>query len=100
MSFKPERFIGRASYIRQNNDDFISYPYETAIQLLKQITKYKTPLEKMMIISSISSEISDCVNDFWSQFDSYTKEGFLNIEAEQLQNVFTYRRFFCSFENN
>ena len=90
MSFKPERFIGRVSYIRQNNDDLISYPYETAIQLLRQITKYKTPLEKMMIIASISSEISDCINDFWSQLDNYTKDGFLSIEAEQLQNIFTY----------
>ena len=90
MPFIPEKFIGRVSYMRKNNDDFISYPYETAIQLLKQIKKYKTPFEKMMIIASISNEITDCINDFWSQMESYIKKDLLGIEAEQIVTIFIY----------
>ena len=90
MPFIPEKFIGRVSYLRKNNDDFISYPYETAIQLLKQIRKYKTPFEKMMIIASISNEITDCINDFWSQLESYIKKDLLGIEAEQIVTIFIY----------
>ena len=90
MPFIPEKFIGRVSYMRKNNDDFISYPYETAIQLLKQIRKYKTPFEKMMIIASISNEITDCINDFWSQLESYIKKDLLGIEAEQIVTIFIY----------
>jgi hypothetical protein len=90
VPFIPEKFIGRVSYMRKNNDDFISYPYETAIQLLKQIRKYKTPFEKMMIIASISNEITDCINDFWSQLESYIKKDLLGIEAEQIVTIFIY----------
>ena len=90
VPFIPEKFIGRVSYMRKNNDDFISYPYETAIQLLKQIRKYKTPFEKMMIIASISNEITDCINDFWGQMESYIKKDLLGIEAEQIVTIFIY----------
>ena len=90
VPFIPEKFIGRVSYMRKNNDDSISYPYETAIQLLKQIKKYKTPFEKMMIIASISNEITDCINDFWSKLENYIKKDLLGIEAEQIVTIFIY----------
>ena len=66
MPFVPEKILGRVSFMKKNIDDYLPYPYETAIQLLKQISKYKTPFEKMMIIASISNEITDCINDFWT----------------------------------
>jgi hypothetical protein len=44
--------------MRQNEDVFLSHTYETAILLLKQIENYKTTFEKMMIIASISNEIT------------------------------------------
>lgn len=90
MPFVPEKILGRVSFMRPNNDDFISYPYETAIQLLKQIKKYKTPFEKMMIIASISNEITDCINDFWTEMENYIKKDFLGIEAEQIMTIFIY----------
>ena len=53
-----EKIFNRISYTRTKNIEYLSYPYETAIQLLKQIQKFKTPFEKMMIFASISSEIT------------------------------------------
>ena len=90
MPFVPEKIIGRVSFMRKNIDDFLSYPYETAIQLLKQIRRYKTPFEKMMIIASISNEITDCINDFWTEMENYIKKDFLGIEAEQIMTIFIY----------
>ena len=90
MPFVPEKIFGRVSFMRRNNDDLLSYPYETAIQLLKQIKKYKTPFEKMMIIASISNEITDCINDFWTEMENYIKKDFLGIEAEQIMTIFIY----------
>ena len=90
MPFIPEKIIGRLSFMRQNKDDFLSYPYETAILLLKQIEKYKTPFEKMMIIASISNEITDCINDFWQEMEEYIKKDYLSIEAEQIMTIFIY----------
>ena len=76
--------------MRQNKDDYLSYPYETAIQLIKQIKKYKTPFEKMMIIANISNEITDCINDFWQEMEEYIKKDYLSIEAEQIMTIFIY----------
>ena len=90
MPFVPDKILGRVSFVRTNNDDRIPYPYETAIQLLKQIRKYKTPFEKMMIIASISNEITDCINDFWTEMENYIKKDLLGIEAEQIMTIFIY----------
>jgi hypothetical protein len=90
VPFMPEKILGRVSFLRQNRDDFLSYPYETAIQLLKQIEKYKTPFEKMMIIANISNEITDCINDFWQEMEDFIKKDYLSIEAEQIMTIFIY----------
>ena len=90
VPFTPEKILGRVSFLRQNKDDFLSYPYETAIQLIKQIKKYKTPFEKMMIIANISNEITDCINDFWQEMEEYIKKDYLSIEAEQIMTIFIY----------
>ena len=90
IPFAPEKVFNRVSFIRTGNDDYLPFPYETAIELLKQIEKYKTPFEKMMIIASISSEITDCINDFWADMEPYIKHDFLNIEAEQIMTIFIY----------
>ena len=75
---KVEKVFNKVSFVRTKNNEFLSYPYETAIQLLKQIQKYKTPFEKMMIIASISDEITDCINDFWKNLNNYIKNDLLN----------------------
>ena len=82
--------MGIVSFLRQNKDDYLSYPYETAIQLIKQIKNFKTPFEKMMIIANISNEITDCINDFWQEMEEYIKKEYLNIEEEQIMTIFIY----------
>ena len=89
-SAKIEKIFNRVAFIRTENVEYLSYPYETAIQLLKQIKKYKTPFEKMMIIASISSEITDCINDFWRDLSNYIKNDMLNLEIDQLMSIFIY----------
>ena len=85
-----EKIFNRVAFIRTDNVEYLSYPYETAIQLLKQIKKYKTPFEKMMIIASISGEITDCINDFWRDLSNYIKNDLLNLEIDQLMSIFIY----------
>ena len=87
---KVEKVFNKVSFVRTKNNEFLSYPYETAIQLLKQIQKYKTPFEKMMIIASISDEITDCINDFWKNLNIYIKNDLLNLEIDQLMIIFIY----------
>ena len=85
-----EKIFNRISYVRTKNIEYLSYPYETAIQLLKQVKKYKTPFEKMMIFASISSEITECINDFWKDLSEYIDKNLLNLEIDQLMTIFIY----------
>ena len=85
-----EKIFNRISYVRTKNIEYLSYPYETAIQLLKQIQKFKTPFEKMMIFASISSEITECINDFWKDLNGYIDNNLLNLEIDQLMAIFIY----------
>ena len=85
-----EKIFNRISYTRTKNIEYLSYPYETAIQLLKQIKKFKTPFEKMMIFASISSEITECINDFWKDLSGYIDNNLLNLEIDQLMAIFIY----------
>ena len=87
---KIEKIFNRVEFIRTKNIEYLSYPYETAIQLLKQIKKYKTPFEKMMIIASISNEITECINDFWKNLSNYIDNSLLNLEIDQLMTIFIY----------
>ena len=73
-----------------NNTSNIRYPYETAIHLLKQIEKYKTPFEKMLIFANLGNEITNCVNDFWKDMEDFIKNDLLGIEAEQLMTIFIF----------
>ena len=43
-----------------------------------------------MIFASISSEITDCVNDFWKGLNEYIDNDLLNLEIEQLMTIFIY----------
>ena len=90
INAKIEKVFNRVSFLRTKNVEYLAFPYETAIQLLKQIKKYKTPFEKMMIIASISNEITECINDFWRNLSEYIKYDLLNLGIDQLMAIFIY----------
>ena len=74
----------------KDSNSNIRLPYETAIQLLKQIERYKAPFEKMLIFANLGNEIKSCVDDFWKDMDGYVKSELLGVEAEQLMTIFIY----------
>ena len=86
------KIFNRVSFWKDpdNCGDFVSFPYETAIKLLKQIEKYKSPFEKMLIFASLGNEIKNCIDDFWKDMEDYIKNDLLGIEAEQLMTIFIY----------
>ena len=68
----------------------INNSYEPAIKLLKTITRYKVPFEKMMLLATISTEITECVNNFWKDFEKVITSSMLNIDADDLMAIFIY----------
>ena len=85
------KVFDRISFIKnpENNKSYY-FPYETAIQLLRQIEKYRAPFEKMLIFASLGNEIKNCIDDFWKDMEDYIKNDLLGVEAEQLMTIFIY----------
>ena len=86
------KIFNRVSFWKDpdKSGEFISLPYETAIQLLKEIQRYKAPFEKMLIFASLGNEIKNCIDDFWKDMEEYFDPDLLGIEAEQLMTIFIY----------
>ena len=64
--------------------------YKSAINLLKGLKHNKTPFEKMMLIASISTEITKCVNNYWKGMEHYINPTLLNINADELMSIFIF----------
>ena len=62
--------------------------YQEAVKLLKSIKKYRVPFEKMMLIASITTEITESVNNFWKDLEKLIPTSLLNIDADQLMTIF------------
>jgi hypothetical protein len=70
--------------------DFIYSPYTVCISLIKNLKKYKTPIEKIMIIASLSDEIIDSVNEFWEDLNKYIDNKIVAIDSSQLLKILLY----------
>jgi len=77
------------NYINNCNENKC-IPYAKAIEYLKKVNENKNPYEKMMLIASISSEITSCVNDCWKGLDKIITKSLLNIDADELMSIFIY----------
>ncbi len=73
--------------LKENN---INGPYNEAIKTLKNIIKCKTPLEKLVIIASISSFITDSIYNFWKSVEDSINISMLNVEADELMKILIY----------
>ena len=65
-------------------------PYISAINLMKSLKKYKTPFEKIIILAAINDQIMESVTSFWKDMTPYIDKKYLNIEGDELQNIFIY----------
>ena len=70
-------------------------PYHEAISFLRKIVDFKVPLEKLIIVASVSSIITNCVNRFWKNTENIIKPEMLNIDADELMTIFIYIIYKC-----
>ncbi len=78
--------------LKKARNKYIHYysSYEQAIKMLKSITRYRVPFEKMILIATLASEITECVNEFWKDFENIITSSLLNIDADELMTIFIY----------
>ena len=65
-------------------------PYSLAINYLKQITNYKVPLEKLIIISYLSELIIKSVDKYWEKRKEELPPNFLNLDADEIMSIYLY----------
>ena len=82
---------------KEENFLFSNSPYDLAISFLNRINNYKLPLEKLVIVSYISVLIVDCIDKYWEDKRDEIKEGFLNIDADQIMSIYLYIIYKCDF---
>ena len=70
--------------------DYSKMPYGQAIEFLKKLSDFKVPLEKLIIIASISSLITECVNKYWKSMERFIQPSMLSIDADELMTIFMY----------
>lgn len=64
--------------------------YNTAIKIIHSVKYTNDPFEKMMLIASLGSEVTNCVNLFWKGMDPYISSTFLSITPDDLVAIFIY----------
>ena len=75
--------------------DYSKMPYGQAIEFLKKLSDFKVPLEKLIIIASISSLITECVNKYWKSMERFIQPSMLSIDADELMTIFMYIIYKC-----
>ena len=65
-------------------------PYSLAINYLKQITNYKVPLEKLIIISYLSELIIKSVDKYWESRKGEIPPNFLSLDADEIMSIYLY----------
>ena len=65
--------------------------YETAINKLLTLPTIKSPYKKMMLIASISTEITECVNSYWAGMENMLPSpGYLQVNSDELLKIFIF----------
>ena len=88
-SGKLNEFTKKFSILIQDKD-YSQMPYGQAFEFIKKIVDFKVPLEKLIIIASVSSLITECVNNYWKSMEIFIQPSMLSIDADELMTIFMY----------
>ena len=76
--------------ILSEEKDYSKMPFGKAVEFIKKISDFKVPLEKLVIIASVSSLITECVNNYWKKMERFIQPSMLSIDADELMTIFIY----------
>ena len=76
----------------QNKNNLINNnePYTSAVEVLKKLDSHNAPFEKLFIISSVSGQITKCINDYWKDIKDRSDTAMFNITADELMPIYIY----------
>ena len=83
-------FIPEDGYIKGFHNKNKIEGYNTVVTMIHGLKHAKTPFDKMMIIASMSTEITQCVDTYWNNMDDYLPNYFLSINADEFLSLFIF----------
>ena len=60
----------------------------TVVTMIHGLKHAKTPFDKMMLIASMSTEITQCVDTYWNNMDSLLPNYYLSINADEFLSLY------------
>lgn len=90
VSSESSKLLQFTSQKTKKYDANYDVPYYQAIRLLKSISEYRAPFEKLIIIASLSAEITVCVNNYWKNMKKIISPSLLSIDADELMTIYIY----------
>ena len=85
--------------ILSEEKNYSRVPYGQAIEFIKKISDFKVPLEKLIIVASVSSLITESVNNYWKKMERFIQPSMLSIDADELMTIFMYIVFKCHMDS-
>lgn len=64
--------------------------YNTVIKFLHNLKNIRAPYEKMMLVASMTTELTQCVDRYWSDMEEYLPSDYLRVNADELLSLFVY----------
>ena len=83
-------FVPEDGYIKGFHNKNKIDGYNTVVTIIHGLKHAKTPFEKMMIIASMSTEITQCVDTYWNEIDTYLPNYYLSINADEFLSLFIF----------
>ena len=83
-----KEFIPEDGYIKNFHKKNKIDGYNTVIIMIHGLKHTKTPFEKMMLIASMSTEITQCIDTYWNDMDNYLPNYYLSINADEFLSLY------------
>ena len=74
-------------------------PYQSTIDLIKNIDSFYTPFDKMNLFHTMGVDVIDNITQIWKPIQDSLKKGFLDIDGDELILIFTFILIKSNFEN-
>jgi hypothetical protein len=74
-------------------------PYQSTIDLIKNIDSFYTPFDKMNLFHTMGVDVIDNITQIWKPIQDSLKKGFLDIDGDELILIFTFIFIKSKFEN-
>jgi hypothetical protein len=83
-------FARTFSNVYSYDEEKLNDPYYEVIKTLKNIINFKSPLDKMMIMASLSSFITDSIYKYWKPIEDIINMSILNLDVDDLMKILKY----------